>query len=191
MDKLMVPGRVSSFQDQWLTDSRFSNKIKRIQHRKPMPFAKSVTTSISMFLKWVHLRQCRIQMEHVANRKSQQPLAFLFKANKQTAPKATPSVPPISTSTCNDSVPETNNDASLSTQPKINSSNDGHDAPDAEIRWCLKLIESNGSYRSCLYLSQLFRKMVPDSEITSKFKLSKTESSYIISRGIAPYFFCL
>ena len=38
---------------------------------------------------------------------------------------------------------------------------------------CLKLIESHSSYRSCLVLSRLFRKMFPDSEIASKFKLSK------------------
>ena len=40
-----------------------------------------------------------------------------FKA-KQTAPKATPSVPPISTSTCNDTVPETYNHAFIYPTPK-------------------------------------------------------------------------
>ena len=56
-------------------------------------------------------------------------LALFFKANEQTASEATPSVPPSSTSTCNDTVPpETNNDASSSTQPEINYFNDAHDA---------------------------------------------------------------
>ena len=78
-------------------------------------------------------------------------------------------------------------DASSSTQPKINSSNNACDVLDAETRCYLKLIESHSSYRSCLDLSRLFRKMFPDSEIASKFKLSKTKSSYIISHGIALY----
>ena len=76
-------------------------------------------------------------------------------------------------------------DASSSTQPKITSSNNACDVLDAETRCYLKLIESHSSYRSCLDLSRLFRELFP--EIASKFKLSKTKSSYIISHGIALY----
>ena len=117
--------------------------------------------------------------------------SLFFRANEPTAPKPTPSVPPSSTPTCNDTIPEMSYDASSSTQPKINSSNNACDVLDAETRCYLKLIESHSSYRSCLDLSWLFRKMFPDSEIASKFKLSWTKPSYIISHGLAPYFLAM
>ena len=58
----------------------------------------------------------------------------------------------------------------------------------AEIVWALKVVMSHFSLRSCLELNDLFKYMFPDSQIASKFSLSKTKCSYIINLGLAAYF---
>ena len=58
----------------------------------------------------------------------------------------------------------------------------------AEIVWALKVVTSHFSLRSCLELNDLFKCMLPDSQIASKFSLSKIKCSYIINFGLAPYF---
>ena len=58
----------------------------------------------------------------------------------------------------------------------------------AEIVWALKVVLSHFSLRSCLELNNLFKCIFPDSQIASKFSLSKTECSYIINFGFSPYF---
>ena len=61
-------------------------------------------------------------------------------------------------------------------------------ALDAEIHWCMKVVESHSSYRLCLNLKLLFQKMFPDSDIASKFAMSKTKCGYFITHGIAPFY---
>ena len=58
----------------------------------------------------------------------------------------------------------------------------------AEIVWALKVVMSHFSLRSCLELNDLFKCIFRDSQIASKFSLSKTKCSYIINFGLAPYF---
>ena len=58
----------------------------------------------------------------------------------------------------------------------------------AEIVWALKVVMSHFSLRSCLELNDLFKCIFRDSQIASKFSLSKTKYSYIINFGLAPYF---
>ena len=55
----------------------------------------------------------------------------------------------------------------------------------AEIVWALKVVMSHFSLRLCL---DLFKCMFPDSQIATKFSLSKTKCSYIINVGFASYF---
>lgn len=59
---------------------------------------------------------------------------------------------------------------------------------DAEIRWCLKLIDSHFSMRSCVDLSDLMEMMFHDSDIAKGFSLGKDKASYMITFGLAPYF---
>ena len=44
------------------------------------------------------------------------------------------------------------------------------------------------SFRSCIFLSKLFIVIYPDSEVASKFTLSKTKCAYFMNYGIAPHF---
>ena len=57
----------------------------------------------------------------------------------------------------------------------------------AEIVWALKIVMSHFLLRSYLELNDLF-KLFSNSQIVSKFSLSKTKCSYIINFGLAPYF---
>ena len=60
-------------------------------------------------------------------------------------------------------------------------------AAKAEIRWILKVVDSNFSLRSCLDLNDLFRVMFLYSTIAKNFQLSKTKCGYYINFGVAPY----
>ena len=58
----------------------------------------------------------------------------------------------------------------------------------AEIRWTMKLVLSNLSFRSCLGLNDLFQSMFYDSDIAKGFKLSKMKCSYYVNYGLAPFY---
>ena len=47
---------------------------------------------------------------------------------------------------------------------------------------------SHLSYRSCLNLNELFRKMFPGSQVAKSFQLSKTKCAYYVVFGLALYF---
>ena len=95
------------------------------------------------------------------------PLALFFKANEQTAPKATPSVPPVQHQLAMTQFQKRTTMHLHLLKPKSTLI-----MMQVMCLMFLKLIESHSSYRSCLDLSRLFRKMFPGSEIASKFKLS-------------------
>ena len=58
----------------------------------------------------------------------------------------------------------------------------------AEITWCLKVVESRYSQRSCDQIVELFAVMFPDSEIAKQMMLGRRKGGYIINHGIAPPF---
>ena len=58
---------------------------------------------------------------------------------------------------------------------------------DAEIRWCLKVVQSRYSQRSCDNVVKLFTAMFHDSEIAMKMMLHESKCGYVINHGIPPY----
>ena len=58
----------------------------------------------------------------------------------------------------------------------------------AEILWCLNMVNQHLSYNSCSHVSDLFSAMFPDSEVAQKLSVMKTNSKYMIIYGLAPYF---
>lgn len=56
----------------------------------------------------------------------------------------------------------------------------------AEVIWCLKVVSSRFSYRSCSDLP--FAQMFPDSRIAQKFSMGYNKMSYVIAFGLAPHF---
>ena len=58
----------------------------------------------------------------------------------------------------------------------------------AEILWTLKVVKSHMWFKSCADLSKLVLCMFLDSEIATKFTLSKPKYGYLMNFGIAPHF---
>ena len=57
-----------------------------------------------------------------------------------------------------------------------------------EILWAIKVVMSKFSVNSCKKMDELFCVMFPDSEIAKTFKLGPSNSAYLFTYGIAPYF---
>lgn len=60
------------------------------------------------------------------------------------------------------------------------------DVLEAEIVWCLHLVQSHHSYRSCDPLSAVFQRMFKNSPIAEQFQLKKDKARYLIIYGIYP-----
>ena len=59
----------------------------------------------------------------------------------------------------------------------------------AEILWCLNMVNQHLSYNSYSHISELFSAMFPDSKVAAqKFSMGKTKSRYMIIYGLASYF---
>ena len=57
-----------------------------------------------------------------------------------------------------------------------------------EIIWCLSVVKSHHSFRSCDLLKNLFKVMFSDSAIPDKFSLGKDKARYMIIYGIYSVF---
>ena len=58
----------------------------------------------------------------------------------------------------------------------------------AEILWCLNMVNEHLSYNSCSHVSELFSAMSLDSEIAQKSSMGKTKSRCLIIYGLASSF---
>ena len=60
------------------------------------------------------------------------------------------------------------------------------DVLDAEIIWCLHLVQSHQSYRSCNSLPEIFRPMFKTCPIAQQFQMKKDKVKYLIVYGLYP-----
>ena len=59
----------------------------------------------------------------------------------------------------------------------------------AEILWCLNMVNQHLSYNSCSHFKELFSAMFPESKVVAqKFLMGKIKSRYMIIYGLASYF---
>ena len=58
----------------------------------------------------------------------------------------------------------------------------------AEIYWARKLLWSHLSYRSCLNLNELFRKMFPESQVAKSVQLFKNKMCLLCCFWFSPIF---
>ena len=58
----------------------------------------------------------------------------------------------------------------------------------AEIRWVLKVVQSNYSQRSCEDNVELFKTMFPGHQVAEKFSCGQTKCGYYINHGLALHF---
>lgn len=95
----------------------------------------------------------------------------------------------------NEKESDNSSNKSCLSSPTSSSSNSGtlekyicsKDVTVAEIRWCLKVVMSSMSFRTCIDICDLFKTIFHDSQIAKDMSISKTKCSYFISYGIAPY----
>lgn len=59
----------------------------------------------------------------------------------------------------------------------------------AEILWALHVVMKKDSFNSQQGISNLFAKMFPDSSIAQEMQLSSTKAAYLVTYGLAPYYF--
>ena len=78
--------------------------------------------------------------------------------------------------------------SSFSTSSKVEELIIPLSAKTTEIRWPLKVVISLGLLRSCLYISNLFKAIFPENEISLKFQMSKINCAHAINYGIPPDF---
>ena len=62
------------------------------------------------------------------------------------------------------------------------------EALDAEILWCLHVVETHQSYRSCDNLPKLFMRMFKHDPVVQKYQMKKDKTRYFIRYGIYPVF---
>ena len=85
-----------------------------------------------------------------------------------------------------DSVKKKNNSAITNQPTSITAVLEKDNVIDAEMRWCLKVVKSKFSQRSCDDMQSLFSVMFP--EIARKMTLQKDKCKYVINHGPAPYY---
>ena len=64
----------------------------------------------------------------------------------------------------------------------------GAEVLDAEILWCLYMVETHQSFRSCDKLPKLFQRMFQHDPVAQQYKMRKDKSRYFILYGIYPVF---
>ena len=62
------------------------------------------------------------------------------------------------------------------------------DSLNAEILWCLNMVNQHLSYNLCSHASEFFPALFPDSELAQKFSMGKIKSRHMIIYSLAPYF---
>ena len=89
-----------------------------------------------------------------------------------------------------DSVKKKNN-STITNQPTITAVLEKNNVIDAEMRWCLKVVKSKFSQRSCDDMQSLFIVMFPDIEIARKMTLQKDKCKYVINHGASTLFWTI
>lgn len=86
------------------------------------------------------------------------------------------------------------NDKPVSSAPSISQVNQmtlpstSEDVIKAEVLWVLNVVMKGHSFNSNENVSQLFKKMFPDSSIAEDFSCGPTKCAYIICFGLYPYY---
>lgn len=78
--------------------------------------------------------------------------------------------------------------ASAPPQQSLNTFITRNDTLSAEIVWCLHIVSSHSSYRSCEGTDKLFQKMFPDSLVAQGFGCGESKCARLARWGIAPHF---
>jgi hypothetical protein len=175
------------FNDQWLSDERFADWIKK---------ASNTSAKCCKCCKLVDLSSMGVSalISHAAGKKHQKAVTAC-NASVTLSTFLAPSKTPVGTIS-----PEEKNESGSCTADKgKNTATSSRSATldhyvlqnavtNAEILWALKVVLSKASLRSCEELKCLFQAMFSDSKIAERFQLGKTKCGYYVTYGIAPHF---
>ena len=188
------------FQDCWITDKRFKTWIKRHPKLTTIAICKICNnTEINIGKMGVSALLSHKGGKKHEGKENDSPLSALFFTKNMPAamlPTSDPEITSLS-STPDQAIPS----ASSTPPASIRLSHQGAKSSsvqksikvpvavlDAEIRWASKVVTSHLSFHSCLELNTLFNTMFSDSDIASKFRMSKTKCGYIVTFGMATFF---
>ena len=156
----------TSFSDLWLSDSRSSNWLRKVEGNE-----SSAKCSYCKIVDILNMGESGLTShmkgkKHKERAPSSSTLDFHFQKSSDPVPTAAPKGTSLTL------------DKTL-----INSS-----VLQAEVRWALKFVMSRYSKSSCNNVTELFKIMIPYSDIAKSFTCAKTKCRYMIVYGLAPYF---
>ena len=167
-----MPKSTSHFKNEWLTDDRYRDWVIRgaLDTEAKCLWCKSLIIVSTMGVK--ALESHMEGKKHKSFIKARADAKVAFSGFRETSP------------------PESSKSAPASQQapPTLDQLITSPHVINAEILWCLKVVMSHMSFRSCLGLNDMFKTMFSDSAIAHGFALSKTKCAYALNFGIAPYY---
>ena len=78
--------------------------------------------------------------------------------------------------------------SSLNTASRVIPYDISDDVLDAEILWCLYIVDTHLSYRSCNPMPNIFKRMFKTCPLAQKFQMKKDKCRYMIMYGLYPAF---
>ena len=164
---------VSNFQEDWLSDDRYQNWIRKVPDNPRKAYCILCSKSIdvtSCGVSALNSHQRGQGHNDKLKERNKDQIGSFFKKSSSSADVEVVAL-------CS------------KTQSKIPCGYDvKDDTVDAEILWCLNMVETNQSYRSVNDVPKLFKRMFKTDPVAQKFKLMKDKARYYIVYGIFPSF---
>lgn len=178
-----MPGGKCLFNDDWFKSDDYKNWILRDSESK----CKARCAMCSKSFDVSNMGECALKY-HMKGKKHQKivnsrysghTLNMHFSANNQRPSCSQEVIEPDKI------IAESTTSSSLMMQQSVDMNNL---CLKAEILWCLKMLDSHYSYKSCENVGEIFRCMFNDSSIAKNFSCGEKKAAYLSCFGIAPYF---
>ena len=171
---------VSQFQEDWFTDDRFKDWVKRVPSNSCKAYciicSKSIDVTSSGSSALMSHAKGKCHTDKVEKRSRNVIGSFLVK----------PSVD-VDVDVEEVATPSQESPSCSKTQTKL-AYDCKDDTIDAEILWSLYVVKTHQSYRSCDTLGKIFKRAFKKDPVAQHFQLKKDKARYFIVYGIFPSF---
>lgn len=174
MSQVRKDHSLSQFQEDWLTDDRFKEWVKRVPTNSHKAYciicAKSINVTSSGCSALISHAKSKCHNDKIEQRSRNVISNYLAKPSldvEVATPLASPSCSKTQTKLAYDCQNET---------------------IDAEILWSLYVVQTHQSYRSCDLLNKIFKRAFKNDPAAQNFQLKKDKARYFIIYGIFPFF---
>lgn len=179
----------TTFQEDWLSDAAYSGWIKKIPHQPSKAYCSVCHTTVDIETGGkAALDSHNNGKKHGKNyeAKLKSPIAKAFRSDSsssegQASSSSSPASSTVSSSSSSTSCSGSDHSSKLPFDVT-------GEAMDAEILWCLHMVETHQSYRSCDKLPKLFSRMFKHDPVVEKYQMKKDKIRYLIQYGIFPVF---